>query len=118
MANDKRRWSPPQIIFTALITIMVWSAIGFSWFGFGFNWETQTSAARASNKNLVENLAMICEDQARKSIDAEASIKKLATLATWKRHSFVDEAGWATMPGADSAQSGVAELCGANLTKA
>ena len=117
MADDKRQWSPPQIIFTALITTVVWSAVGFSWFGFGFNWQTQTSATRMSNVNLVENLAMICEDQARKSVGAEASIKELAALATWKRHTFVDEAGWATMPGADSAQSGVAELCGTNLIK-
>ena len=117
MANDKRPWSAPQIVFTALITIVGWSAIGFSWFGFGFNWETQTSSARMSNEILVENLAMICEDQARKSAGADASIKELAALANWKRRTFVDEAGWATMPGAESSKSGVAELCGVNLLK-
>ena len=105
------------MIFTALITILVWSAIGFSWFGFGFNWETQTTAARMSNTTLVENLAMICEDQARKSFGADKAIEELAALAQWKRHTFVEAAGWATMPGADSAQSGVAELCGNNLIK-
>ena len=117
MASDTRQWSPPQMIVTALITIVLWSAVGFNWFGPGFNWETQTSAARMSDKLLVENLAKICENQARQSVGAEASIKELATLQTWKRSSFVKEAGWATMPGADSAQSGVADLCGANLIK-
>ena len=105
------------MIFTALFTIVAWGAIGFSWLGFGFNWETQTSAARMSNTALVANLAMICEDEARKPIGSEAKIKELAALNEWKRHTFVEEAGWATMPGAGSVQSGVAELCGRNLIK-
>lgn len=40
MAENKRSWSPPQIVWSALIAIVVWTAVGFSWFGYGFNWTT------------------------------------------------------------------------------
>jgi hypothetical protein len=105
------------MIGAALLAIVLWSAAGFSWFGYGFNWETQTSAARMSNELLVENLAKICESQALKSVGAEASIKKLATVQSWKQSTFVKEAGWATMPGSERAENGVADLCAEKLLK-
>ena len=115
MAEVKRLWSPPQIIWSALIAVVVWSAVGFCWFGYGFNWTTQLGASRMSNEVLVDNLASICVAQARDSSDADASLAKLAALQNWKRREFIVEAKWANMPGSDSPQSGVADLCATRL---
>ena len=111
MAENKRTWSPPQIIWSALIAVVVWSAVGFSWFGHGFNWMTQGSAGQVSANAVKENLAVICVAQARKSLGADAALKELAELDSWKRREFVESAQWANMPGSESAQSGVADLC-------
>ena len=113
--TEKRHWSPPQIVWSALIAIVVWTAVGFSWFGYGFDWTTQVGASRMSNDAVVENLAAICVAQARKSPNAEAALEKLAAMQDWKRRGFIEEEQWATMPGSDSAQSGVADLCAEKL---
>ncbi len=115
MANNKRPWSPPQMIWSALIAVVVWSAIGFNWFGYGFDWSTQVGASRMSTNAVVENLATICVAQAKKAPDAEAALKQLAALQNWKRREFIEDAQWAIMPGSDSAQSGVADLCATKL---
>jgi len=64
-----------------------------------------------SDAAVVENLAGICVAQARAAPDSAAKLKQLAELETWKRRDFVENAAWATMPGSDSSQSGVADLC-------
>ena len=115
MTENKRPWSPPQIIWSALIGIVVWTAVGFSWFGQGFGWVTQGAAKQASAKAVVENLATICVAQARGASDAETALTTFADLANWKRREYVETAGWANMPGSESSQNGVAELCATKL---
>jgi hypothetical protein len=80
--DNKRRWSPPQIIWSALITIVVWTAVGFSWFGHGFDWSTPGSAKRMTAKAVTENLATICAAQARSAPDAEAAVGQRCRVAT------------------------------------
>jgi len=115
MSDNKRPWSPPQIILSAVIAIVVWSAVGFSWFGHGFNWSTAASAKRMSTGDIAEQLATICVAQARGSADADAEMKKLSALQVWERRKFIEDAEWAIMPGSDDEQSGVADLCAAKL---
>ena len=115
MAENKRPWSPPQIIWSALIAIVVWTAVGFSWFGYGFDWTTQLGASRMSNEALVENLASICVAQAKRSPDADAALKQLEAMQAWMRRGFIEKEQWAIMPGSDSEQSGVADLCAKKL---
>ncbi|HSS65612.1 MAG TPA: hypothetical protein VLS27_14365 [Gammaproteobacteria bacterium] len=117
MTENKRPWSPPQIIWSALIATVLWTAVGFSWFGHGFNWTTQGSAARMSENAVAESLATICAAQARRSPDAEANIQELSGLSTWKQGEFVEKANWANIPGIESGRSEIAELCATKLSK-
>ena len=115
MATEKLQWSPPQIIWSALLAIVVWSAIGFSWMGFGFDWMTQGSAQQMSTKAVVESLAKICVAQAQAAPDSASALKQFKDLQSWKQRDFIEEARWAVMPGSESSQSGVAELCADKL---
>jgi len=115
MTAPKRPWSPPQIIFSALGGIALWTAVGFSWFGNGFNWETQGSAMRMSAAAVVENQAEICVAQARTDADTGSAMAAFEDLNQWKRSDFVETAGWATMPGGEKAKGGVADRCATKL---
>lgn len=115
MADDKRPWSPVQIIWSALAGIVLWSALGFSWFGFGFGWTTPGGAADASANAVLDELATICVAQAKSAPDSTTALAKLSELATWKHREFVEKAGWATMHGSESTNSGVAERCAMQL---
>ena len=115
MADNKRPWSPPQMIWGAIGGIALWSAVGFSWFGTGFNWKTQGGAQQLSTNAVVESMASICVAQARDAPGAEAALKQFAALESWKQRSFIEEAKWSNMPGSDSSESGVAEACATKL---
>jgi hypothetical protein len=68
-----------------------------------------------STNAVVESLAGICVAQARNSTGAEAALKELAGISNWKRREFIEKAQWAIMPGSESEQSGVADLCATKL---
>ena len=115
MTENKRSWSPPQIIWSALIATVIWTAVGFSWFGHGFNWTTRGGATQMSETAVAESLATICAAQARSSPNAEASIKELSGLSSWKQGEFVEKANWATIPGIESARRDIVEVCASKL---
>ncbi len=114
MAESKRPWSAPQIIVTAFVTVLVWSAWGFNWFGMpGFGWITGGTAEEMASQAVIERLVPICVAQGRK-----ASAQELADLqkeSTWERRDFVEKKGWATMPDSSEPEYGIAEPCAEKL---
>ncbi|MCH9675720.1 MAG: hypothetical protein K0U93_30060, partial [Gammaproteobacteria bacterium] len=109
MANSsasKKSWSPGQMFGSAVAAIVLWSALGFSWFGFGFGWNTAGTTAQASAVAVMDELATICVAQAKSAPDSAPGIAGLADLSTWKQRKFVEEAGWANMHGKESSTSG------------
>lgn len=115
MAENKQRWSPRQMVWSALIAVVVWSGLGFSWFGYGFDWMTEGSARQLVKAAVAENFSEICVAQARSAPDAEVTLKEFSELSSYKQANFVETSGWAIMPGGDSATSGVASLCANKL---
>ena len=115
MAVKQRPWSPPQIVWSALAGMLVMTAIGFSWFGFGFQWYTQAGVNRTASAALVEQLATICVAQAHAGDGADMALKEFAALSKWKQTAFVESAHWATMPGSESPAKGVASECAERL---
>ena len=111
MAPAKRPWSPPQMIFSALAGIAVWTAVGFSWFGHGFNWETQGSAMRMSVDAVKEDQAQICVAQARGASDTGTAMARFNGLSKWKQGDFVAKQGWAAMPGQSTINSSMSAKC-------
>lgn len=115
MSDNTPAWSAPQMIGSGILAIAIWSAIGFSWFGFGFNWKTSDTAEQIASQTLLDSLAAICVAQAKAAPDSAVTLKAFAAIDTWKQPSFVEEAQWATMPGSDSASTGVADECATQL---
>jgi len=115
MAENTRPWSPPQIIWSGVIAVVVWSAVGFSWFGPGFDWSTKGGAAQMAANDLAENLATICVAQARNAPNSNAALTEFSELSSYKQSVFVKTSGWAIMPGSDSDANNVAKLCANKL---
>ncbi len=90
--------------------------IGFAWGG----WMTGAAARDASNENantaVVSVLAPICAIQFRQQPDAAAKLAELTALRSYEQVGFIEEGGWATMPGSDAPAKGVASGCVAILT--
>jgi len=95
---------------------VVLAVVGFSWGG----WTTAGSATRnastAAHDAVVAALAPICVERFRGQTDAIARAADLAKSSTWERGAIIEKSGFATMPGATSADADVARACATILT--
>jgi hypothetical protein len=95
---------------------LVLAIIGFAWGG----WMTGAKAREMAEKNadtaVVSVLAPICAQQFRAQGDAAAKLEELTKLSGYEQGPFIEKGGWATMPGAEMAVSGVARGCASILT--
>lgn len=71
-----------------------------------------SDAARASaEKAMVENLAPICVVQFKADPQNAKFLEELKAQSSWKQYQFIQDHGWATMPGSDGSDSDVARAC-------
>jgi len=111
---------------TPKIETGLWGAVGgaaaLAFVGFAFGgWVTGGKAAemarQQTDKAVVAALAPICADNFRHSKDAEANMGKLNAISYgWDKGTYISGGGWATLPGNDEPNSGVAQACAALLS--
>jgi hypothetical protein len=71
----------------------------------------QGLAEKSANSAAIAALAPICVDKFRRAAGAEANLAELKKVSSWQQTSFVENGGWATLPGSDVANSSVARAC-------
>jgi hypothetical protein len=60
---------------------------------------------------VVAALAPICVVQFQEKPDSAMQLAELKKISSYEQTSFVEKAGWATMPGSTAPGSGVARAC-------
>jgi hypothetical protein len=85
--------------------------VGFTWGGWVTGSSAETSANQSATAAVVSVLAPICVDQFQRSIDASVRQAELQKTSVWQQGSYVEKAGWATMPGSPSPDIAVAKAC-------
>jgi len=96
------------------------AALAFVGFMFG-GWVTGGKAAemarQQAEKAVVAVLAPICVDKFRHAKNADTNLGKLNAIGyAWEKGTYVSEGGWATLPGNDEPNSGVAQACAEMLS--
>ncbi|MEP0320533.1 hypothetical protein [Bauldia litoralis] len=95
---------------------VVLAIVGFAWGG----WVTGATAREQAEKNadtaVVSVLSPICAIQFNAQPDSAAKLAELTALSSYQQPKFIEEGGWAVMPGAEDAVSGVSRGCAAILT--
>jgi hypothetical protein len=82
--------------------------VGFNWAGWTLDGTAKERAAWA----VIAALAPICVDRFRQATEVTANLNALNKINyAVDRATFVEKGGWATMPGAASADSAVAQAC-------
>jgi hypothetical protein len=93
------------------------AVIGFSWGGWVTGSTADKTAKEAADTAIVRVLAPICAEKFQQQADAGAKMADLMKASTWERGNFVEKGGWATMPGANTPNTGVARACAELLQK-
>jgi len=91
--------------------------VGFTWGGWVTGGKADARADDRAAAAVVKVLAPICADKFMHQANASKDLDELNKLDSWRRDTFVEKGGWATMPGSDSATSGVARACAEILGK-
>jgi hypothetical protein len=109
-------WLKPGI-WGAIIGAVGSMIIGFSWLG----WTLGSSADRAAQQRtelaLTSALTPICVQNFMRQPDAPKKLIGLKAIDSWKQSEFVEQGGWATMPGSTAPAQGVASACAEALVK-
>jgi len=85
--------------------------VGFTWGGWVTGSKAELTANKRADMAVVAALAPICAANFRDGMDAAAKLAELKETKSWEQGSFVEEGGWATMPGTEKPFSGVAKAC-------
>jgi len=96
---------------------LVLAFVGFTWGG----WTTASTAERTADQRassaVIAVLAPICVSQFQLAGDATVKQEELSKISSYDRDTFVEKAGWATMPGSTAADPKVAAACAELITK-
>jgi len=89
----------------ALLIIVFWTG-----------WVVKSSSAELQGKDMakaavIEALTPICVQQYLQDPNKVERLEELKTKRSYLRGDYVEEIGWATMPGAESHVRGVADAC-------
>ncbi|HWR59049.1 MAG TPA: hypothetical protein VN328_09195 [Thermodesulfovibrionales bacterium] len=89
---------------------------------FSAGWVVTSGSAQITAKAMVtsavmERLAPISIAQFMEDPNKETKLIDLKKLDYWKRGEFVQNQGWATMPGEKAADSGLADECARRLVE-
>ena len=69
---------------------------------------TNSTAKKMANETVLENLVPICVEQ---YLQDPNKVGELKEKSSYQRDDYVEESGWATMPGSESPVRGIADKC-------
>ena len=100
----------------ALGGVLATAIIGFNWGGWTLESTARQMAEKSANTALVTALAPMCADRFQQAADASLNMVELKKVNSWMQDSYIEKGGWATFPGMDSPERGVAQACANLLT--
>jgi len=119
----RQRWEQ----FRPSKTMLFWSAagaavvaivIGFSWGGWVTGGTARDMAQDASEDTYAQLAAAVCVARFTAAPDAREQLVALKRISSsYRQRDFIEEGGWATMPGSESADRDATRLCVEELSK-
>ena len=95
----------------AIVGAIVISIVGFSWWGWVLESTANQKAKQMSEEAVIISLSKICVYQASQDPEKDLKLKELKGKSSWNRGDYIKNHGWATMPGEEESDHGVAEKC-------
>jgi len=125
--NDKRsigqRWDELQpsktvLAWACVATVAATLVVGFSWGGWVTGGTARAMAADAGNEARGQLASVVCAESFMAARDAAVQLVALKEIdSSYQQRRFVQDGGWATMPGEDSPDRRAVELCAEDLAK-
>lgn len=116
LTDIRQRWSsakPTKTItfWIAVGAIVLTVVLGFTRGGWTTGKTATKMAETAAQSAVVARLAPICAAQSNADPQQAVKLEELNALSSFNRATFVEEQGWATMPGETAPDKRVAREC-------
>jgi hypothetical protein len=119
----QQRWdglqpSKTMLVWSCIGSVAVALIVGFTWGGWVTGGTARDMAQDAADQSRYELASTICADRFMAAADAKAQLSALQAIdSSYRQRQFIDEGGWATMPGQEKGARQASELCAAVLDK-
>lgn len=117
-----QRWEEYQptkstLVWTCLMAAIATMVVGFGWGGWVTGSTSQAAAIESGDAARGELASTICVERFNSAPDAAAKLVALKAITdSYKRQQFIEEGGWATMPGQKSSGRRAAAGCATALS--
>lgn len=85
--------------------------IGFAWGGWVTGGKAQKIADQMAHDAVIERLAPICVAQFNQDPGKDQKLAELREASTYQRREYVQDQGWADIPGEERSDRGVVDEC-------
>ncbi len=107
-------WLKPVILGAAIGAIGV-GVVGFSWGGWVTGGTANKMAKAMSHDKVIAALVPVCVDRSLNDANRADKLSKIRETSSYQRRGVLMEAGWATLPGSETASRDLAQACLAAL---
>jgi hypothetical protein len=113
---DEFRPSKTTLFWSVAAGAVATMVIGFSWGGWVTGGTAQAIAEKSAQQAHQDLAAAICTERFTGAPEARAQLAELKEITSaYQRGKFVEDRGWALMPGASSADRKTAVACAEGL---
>ncbi len=99
------------IVMGAIGGAVALAIVGFGWAGWVTGGTAEEMASDRAASAVVGALAPICVAQFQQQSDSDSRLSELNDIRSFQRAAYIEEGGWATMPGSDAGSKDVAKAC-------
>ena len=108
---DKVRPTKWVLVWFCLGSVIGALIVGFTWGGWVTGGSARDMAVQSGKDAVVLRLAPICVYQFNQDPEKDQKLTELKEISRFQRANYVQEQGWATMPGEEEPDSKVADEC-------
>ena len=99
------------VFWSWIASVILTMIIGFTWGGWVTGRTARTMAEDMAEDAVIERLAPICVAQFNQDPEKDQKLAELRETSSYQRRAYVQDQGWATMPGEEEPNREVADEC-------
>ena len=111
-----QRWRDAQptkttLFWACLASVVLTIVVGFAWGGWVTGGSSLKAGVTVGKDAVILRLAPICVAQFNQDPEKALKLDELNGMSSYQRAQYVQDQGWATMPGEEKPDRKVAEAC-------
>jgi hypothetical protein len=115
---DNLQPSKTMLVWSCVGSVAVALVVGFTWGGWVTGGTARDMAEDAGEASRYELASVICAENFMAASDARAQLIELKSIdSSYRQRQFIDDGGWAVMPGMEKAARQTAAICADVLEK-